>query len=349
MIASIVCGFFVSVVPASSSKWRIPSIIESDAIESGVHMTCQYGSREGFKTASPTANRLQGTLYFLHLRIQALNQIPYTIGSATVLDQMDGPSLSDRPVRHHQEKPSIGWGSDAIAEQLSRLDLGYIALVPGSSYRGLHDSLVNYLGNAAPELLVCLHEEHAVAIAHGYAKVTERPMAAAVHANVGLMHATMAVYNAFCDRTPIIILGATGPVDSSKKRPWIDWIHTATDQAALIRPFVKFDDQPHSVNAALMSLLKSYTMAVSKPCAPVYVCLDVSLQEDKVDPETIKLPDSSRYKKVCQPGAAEEDLQLLLAALQQSSRPILLFGRMNRTMEGWDERIRLAEKYNARV
>lgn len=112
-------------------------------------------------------------------------------------DSSKGPSLSDKP------KPSpsdIGYGSDAIAEQLSRLDLKYIALVPGSSYRGLHDSLVNYKGNAAPEMLVCLHEEHAIAIAHGYAKVTERPMAAGLHANVGLMHATMAIYNAFTDR-----------------------------------------------------------------------------------------------------------------------------------------------------
>ena len=91
---------------------------------------------------------------------------------------------------------AMEWGSDALAELLSRLDLKYLALVPGSSYRGLHDSLVNYGGNRDPQLLVCLHEEHAVAIAHGYAKVTGRPMGVAIHSNVGLMHATMAVYNA---------------------------------------------------------------------------------------------------------------------------------------------------------
>ena len=108
-----------------------------------------------------------------------------------------GPSLSDKP---QPSASDIGFGSDAIAEQLSRLDLKYMALVPGSSYRGLHDSLVNYQGNAAPEMLVCLHEEHAISIAHGYAKVAEKPMAAGLHANVGLMHATMAIYNAFCDR-----------------------------------------------------------------------------------------------------------------------------------------------------
>ena len=109
---------------------------------------------------------------------------------------------------------AIGWGSDAIAELLHRLDLRYLALVPGSSYRGLHDSLVNYAGNRDPQLLTCLHEEHAVAIAHGYAKVTGRPMAVAVHSNVGLMHASMAIYNAWCDRVPMLIIGATGPLDA---------------------------------------------------------------------------------------------------------------------------------------
>ena len=111
------------------------------------------------------------------------------------------------------------WGSDALAELLRRLRLPYIALVPGSSYRGLHDSLVNYNGNRDPQLLVCLHEEHAVAIAHGYAKVTGRPLAVAVHSNVGLMHASMAVYNAYCDRVPMLIIGATGPVDAAGGGP----------------------------------------------------------------------------------------------------------------------------------
>ena len=122
---------------------------------------------------------------------------------------------------------AMEWGSDALAELLRRLDLPYIALVPGSSYRGLHDSLVNYNGNRDPQLLVCLHEEHAVAIAHGYAKVTGRPLAVAIHSNVGLMHATMAIYNAYCDRVPMLIIGATGPVDAARRRPWIDWIHTS--------------------------------------------------------------------------------------------------------------------------
>ncbi len=119
----------------------------------------------------------------------------------------------DRPQR--AENPVMGWGSDAIAALLAKLDFKYIALVPGASYRGLHDSLVNYLGNNNPQMLVCLHEEHAVAIAQGYAKVTDKPMLACLHSNVGLMHATMAIYNAWCDRMPVVILGATGPGDAN--------------------------------------------------------------------------------------------------------------------------------------
>ena len=153
----------------------------------------------------------------------------------------------DRPV----PSPPSGrvWGSDAIAAMLRELDIPYVALNPGSSYRGLHDSIVNYLGNTRPRMLLCLHEESAVALAHGWAKVTGRPLAAIVHANVGLMHATMAIFNAWCDRVPLIVLGATGAVDAVRRRPWIEWIHTVRDQGALIRNYTKWDDQPVSIGA----------------------------------------------------------------------------------------------------
>src|SRR5271165_4082572 len=107
----------------------------------------------------------------------------------------------DRPLA---SQPSARvWGSDAIAAMLRELDIPYVALNPGASYRGLHDSLVNFLGNRSPQMLLCLHEEHAVAIAHGYAKVTGRPMGALLHSNVGLMHASMAIFDAWCDRMPV--------------------------------------------------------------------------------------------------------------------------------------------------
>ena len=131
-------------------------------------------------------------------------------------------------------------------------------------------------------MLLCLHEEAAVAIAQGYAKVTGKAMVTAVHSNVGLMHASMAIFNAWCDRMPVVVLGATGPVDAAKRRPWIDWIHTARDQGALIREYTKWDDQPASPAAAREAILRGTWIANTVPQGPVYINFDAELQEMKV-------------------------------------------------------------------
>src|SRR5690348_4895740 len=198
----------------------------------------------------------------------------------------------DRPVPAGVNAP--GFGSDVVADALRATAIPYIALNPGASYRGLHDSLVNYLGNATPQMLLCLHEEAAVAIAHGYAKVTGKAMAAAVHSNVGLFHATMAIFNAWCDRMPVVILGATGPVDAAKRRPWIDWIHTARDQGAIVRDYTKWDDQPASPAAAREALIRAHWLANTAPMGPVYINLDAELQESKLG-EPIRTIEVERY------------------------------------------------------
>jgi thiamine pyrophosphate-dependent acetolactate synthase large subunit-like protein len=243
---------------------------------------------------------------------------------------------------------AMEWGSDALAELLRRLGLPYIALVPGSSYRGLHDSLVNYNGNRDPQLLVCLHEEHAVAIAHGYAKVTGQPLAVAVHSNVGLMHASMAVYNAYCDRVPMLIIGATGPVDAARRRPWIDWIHTAGDQGALIRPYCKWDDQVISVEAALNSLARAYAITREAPSAPTYVCLDVSLQEQPLT-DRPAIPDVGRDRSPRSHGPDAAAVRAVGELLGQARRPLFLLGRLSRDEQDWDRRIELAERHRALV
>ncbi|MBC7780277.1 MAG: thiamine pyrophosphate-binding protein, partial [Proteobacteria bacterium] len=186
------------------------------------------------------------------------------------------------------------FGSDAIADTLRQLEISYIALNPGASYRGLHDSIVNYLGNRAPQMLLCLHDEHAVHIAQGYWKASEKLMASALHSNVGLMHATMPIFDAWCDRTPVLILGATGPMDAARRRPWIEWIHTCADQSALVRNFTKWDNQPGSVPAAVEALLRARQIALTAPRGPVYVNLDVALQEDKIA-ALPTLPDMARF------------------------------------------------------
>jgi thiamine pyrophosphate-dependent acetolactate synthase large subunit-like protein len=241
---------------------------------------------------------------------------------------------------------AIEWGSDAVAELLRRLGLRYISLVPGSSYRGLHDSLVNYNGNRDPQMLVCMHEEHAVAIAHGYAKVTGNPMAVAIHSNVGLMHASMAIYNAYCDRVPMLVIGATGPVDAARRRPWIDWIHTSADQGALIRPYSKWDDQPASVDAALDSIARAHAITRAAPSAPTYVCLDVSLQEQALAAPPV-IPDTRRDSSPRSFGPDAAAVKATLELLGEARRPLFLLGRLGRDKRDWDHRVALAERYGA--
>ena len=240
------------------------------------------------------------------------------------------------------------WGSDAVAEMLRRLDVRYIALVPGSSYRGLHDSLVNYLGNRDPKMMVCLHEEHAVAIAHGYAKVTERPMAVAVHSGVGLMHASMAIYNIWCNRLPVVILGATGPGDAELRRPWIDWIHTAKDQAAIIRNYSKWDDEPRSVMGVIEAVTRAHQIASTQPYGPTYVCLDVALQEQAIEGE-VKFPDVERFAPGLPPAPAAEAVEEAARLLVDAKKPVILMGRVSRSESDWQARIDLAEALGAVV
>lgn len=246
------------------------------------------------------------------------------------------------------ERPKMEWGSDVIAEVLNQLDLPFISLTPGASYRGVHDSLVNYLGNSKPEMILCLHEEHAVAVAHGYAKVTGKPMAVALHSNVGLMHATMAIFNAFCDRMPMVILGATGPLDASERRPWIDWIHTASDQAALIRQYCKWDDQPGSISAAANSIARADMITRSYPSAPTYVCLDAGIQEEQIS-TAIELPNLKRHLPPSPPAPSQKDVDEVWQLLMKAKKPLILVGRVSRSEKAWNDRIRLVEQLGACV
>ena len=241
-----------------------------------------------------------------------------------------------------------GFGSDVIADALSSLDIPYIALTPGASYRGLHDSIVNYLGNAKPQMLLCLHEEAAVAIAHGYAKVTGKAMVSAVHSNVGLMHATMAMFNAWCDRMPMVVLGATGPVDAVKRRPWIDWIHTARDQGALVREYTKWDDQPASPGAAREAILRGTWIANTVPQGPVYINFDAEVQEAKVS-EPLPPIDVARYMPQISTAAPAEQVKQAAAMLKGAKQVLILAGRSSRDPEVWKARVALAEALNARV
>ena len=253
---------------------------------------------------------------------------------------------AESPVASPEQKEI--WGSDAIAAMLRALDIPYLALNPGASYRGLHDSIVNYLGNTRPQMLLCLHEESAVAIAQGYAKASGRMMGAVVHSNVGLMHASMAIFNAWCDRMPMLVLGATGPWDAAKRRPWIDWIHTASDQGALVRDYTKWDNQPASVPAAYEALLRAAQIANTAPRGPTYINLDAALQEAKIG----TLPPLPEVKRHRSPDPVLPAAHLVDAAaklLSGAKQPVILAGRASRSESGWEQRVALAEKLQARV
>ena len=243
---------------------------------------------------------------------------------------------------------AAAYGSDVVADALRALDIPYIALNPGASYRGLHDSIVNYLGNTQPQMLLCLHEESAVAIAHGYAKVTGKAMAVAVHSNVGLMHATMGFFNAWCDRMPMVVLGATGPVDATKRRPWIDWIHTARDQGALVRGYTKWDDQPASPLAAREAVLRAGWIANTAPRGPTYVNLDAGMQEAALN-EPVPAFDAKRYMPDAASAPSAEAIAKAADLLRNAKRPVILAGRVSRDAEAWNKRVALAERLNARV
>jgi thiamine pyrophosphate-dependent acetolactate synthase large subunit-like protein len=247
-----------------------------------------------------------------------------------------------------RRSPAPEWGSDVVADFLRATKVPYLALNPGASFRGLHDSLVNHLDAHHPRLLMCLHEEHAVALAHGYAKVTGQPLAVALHSNVGLMHASMAIFNAWVDRVPVFIVGATGPVDADRRRPWIDWIHTASDQAALVRPFIKWDDQPSSVAATVESLARAWDLTRTPPHAPTYVVLDADVQEQRLS-EPVALPAIGTGPVQDVPIASGDSVRRAAEELRAAERPVVLMGRVSRRATDWDLRVRLTETLNARV
>ncbi len=234
------------------------------------------------------------------------------------------PDRTDAPVRTgEQVELPVGraagpaaYGSDLVVDLLRALGTRYVPLNPGSSFRGLHDSLVNHGGNRDPQLLLCLHEEIAVSLAHGYAKGSQQVGVAAVHDLVGLMHASMAVYDAFCDRVPLLVLGGSGPVDPALRRP-VDWVHSATTQAQLVRDFVAWDAEPATPAAFVADTLRAHQRAASTPPGPTYVSLDAGVQEAALT-EPVELPDLSLHAPAphlaADAGSVARAVEVLLAA-----------------------------------
>lgn len=240
------------------------------------------------------------------------------------------------------------YGSDLIVDMLKALGIKYAALNPGASFRGIHDSLVNYNKNKNPEMIICCHEEIAVSVAHGYAKATGEPMAAILHDVVGLQHGAMAIYNAWCDKTPVLVMGGTGPMDTTKRRPWIDWIHTALVQGNFVRDIVKLDDQPMSLGALPNSILRGYRVAMTEPKGPVYLCFDLDLQEAPLK-QPIEIPALERYRPPVPLQAEADAIKEAAAWLSGAEKPLIIADYMGRNPQTMLALVELAELLGAAV
>jgi acetolactate synthase-1/2/3 large subunit len=238
-----------------------------------------------------------------------------------------------------------GWQSDVIVDLIKRYGFPYVTLNPGASFRGLHDSLVNYGGNEPP-MMLCNHEEIAVQIAHGYAKATGKPMAVILHDLVGLLHACMAIYYAYIDRVPIFIMGATGPMDEAKRRPHIDWTHSALVQGNAVRDYVKWDYQPTSVEGVPESFARAYSIMTTEPQGPVYMCYDAALQEAPLA-APVALPPAGAAATPAAMAPEAAALKGIADKLLAAEHPMLLAEYAGRRAGGFEAMVELAETVGA--
>jgi len=240
------------------------------------------------------------------------------------------------------EKKQPQYGSDVVVDLMKAFDIEYAAFNPGATFRGIHDSIVNYGGNYKPEVIFCHHEEISVAVAHGYAKAKNKPMIAIVHNMVGLQHASMAIFNAYIDRVPMMVLGGTGPMNSKRRRPRIDWIHTALVQGNQVRDYTKWDDQPYSLADVPDSFIRGYRIAMTEPTAPVYINYDADIQEDALT-APFDIPDVNRYAAPAPMQANLEALRRAAEMLVNAQTPLIVADTLGRNPKTVPALIELAE------
>lgn len=274
----------------------------------------------------------------------ASSELPHRNASAPILPK---PPAAEATATATAEVLTVNRpGSDFMVDVLKSLNFEYLCANPGNTYRSLHESLINYGGNKAPEFITCCHEESSVAMGHGYAKIEGKPLLVCVHGTVGLQHASMAIYDAFCDRVPVyIIMGNFS--DAGVRYGQVDWTHAAQDPAAMIRDFVKWDDNPLSLQAFAEAGVRAYKIAMTPPMMPVALVAGRELQENPI-PENSKLT-VPRLVMSSPPagdsGAVAEVARLLVAA----ENPVLVTDRLARTPAGLAGLIELAEVLRASV
>ncbi len=232
---------------------------------------------------------------------------------------------SETPVNLPANRREAEYYSDAFVEFLSQLQVDYVFLLPGSSFRGLHDSLVNFGRNHKPQLIMAPHEQVAISMAHGYAKATGKVGVCMVHNMVGLMNGSMAIYNAFGDHAPVMVIGGSGPFDPADRR-WIDWLHCANQQSEIVKPYVKWADDPPTGQSTLDALARGYKAAMTPPTGPVYVTVDCAVQERLIE-GNLRMPDAKTWQ-IAPPVAANPDaLAKAAEVLLAAEFPLIVGGR----------------------
>jgi acetolactate synthase-1/2/3 large subunit len=237
-------------------------------------------------------------------------------------------------------------GGDFMVDVFKTLDIEYLTMNCASSFRGLHEAVINHGGNSKPEIVNCPHEDIAVHMGQGYAKMEGKPLAMICHGVVGIQHATMAMYNAWCDRVPVIVMGGN-IMEANKRAPGAEWVHSAVDIAAIVRDFTKWDDQPASLQHFAESAVRAYKVAMTPPMGPVMLSLDAELQENPIaDRDELRIP---KLAKVIPPqgdaGALAEAAKLLVAA----ENPVIICDRYARTPAGMAHLVALAETLQCAV
>jgi acetolactate synthase-1/2/3 large subunit len=220
------------------------------------------------------------------------------------------------------------FGSDAIAELLNGFGFDYAFLNPGSSYRSLHDSLVNYNGNLRPKVILGLHEDVVTSMAQGYATASNKPALCILHNLVGLLHGAMGIFNMYCSGMPIVILGGSGPSDPKRRGP-VDYLHSANTQGEAVRAYVKWDDEATTLDGVIDSVVRGYKIANTSPKGPVYIAFDSGIQEQKIE-EPVELPDVSKARyHAPTPAAPPPDVVARVADMLLKARyPMIVGGRL---------------------
>jgi len=236
-------------------------------------------------------------------------------------------------------------GSDFMVDVFKTLNLEYLSANPGSTFESLHESLINYGDNKMPEFLTCTHEENAVAMAHGYAKIEGKPMMALIHGDIGLQHAGMAIYNAYCDRVPIYIVVGNHS-DGAERNPGVQSYHSAQDLGALVRDYTKWDDQPYSLGAFAESAVRAYKIAMTPPMGPVLIVAGAEIQSHAMEGNRPRIPKLVMTSPPAGDMAAVNEAARMLVAAE---RPMIIPERYARTPNGVKLLTELAETLQAPV